>query len=597
MSLPEILHITEVPDPIEEAQSPPSSAGTLLAEASEEVILGADFVSIPDAEHHEGEIISGTIVKITGSDVLVDVGLKSEGIIPLAEFKAKDGTVTVAAGDVVGLWVERYDEQEGTITLSREKAAVIQVWEKIEQALRDQTIIPGRVVERTKGGLIVDIGVPAFLPGSQADLGPLRNLESLLGQEVHCKVMKVIRKRSNVVVSRKLALEEERDRRKAETLSNIHAGAELMGHVKNITAYGAFLDLGGVDGLLHVTDMAWGRVRHPSDVVHVGQELKVRVLKYEADKGRISLGLKQLAPDPWEHAPKVYPVGSRVTGRVVSVTDYGAFVELEPGIEGLVHVSEMSWSRRPKHPSKIVHPGDMAELSVLDIKLAERRISLSLKQLLPDPWSTLAERIKVGSVVSARIRNLTEFGAFAEVEDGVDGLIHISDLSWTQKPKHPSEVVHKGQMVRAVVQAFDPSERRLSLGMKQLETDPWSAFESKIKVGDVVRGKVARAVSFGAFVDLGDGVEGLCHVSEMNDEGADGPKALEVGGEHDFRVIRLDTADKKIGLSLRTPPPSAPAPEKAKRPEGASAMMQALSSAGLLPAEPAPLAPAEPPKV
>ena len=399
------------------------------------------------------------------------------------------------------------------------------------------------------------------------------------------------------MVSRKLALEEERDHRKAETLAKIKEGAEITGQVKNLTDYGAFLDLGGVDGLLHVTDLAWGRVRHPSDVVQVGQELNVKVMKYDAEKGRISLGLKQLSPDPWEHAPKAYPVGSRVAGTVVSVTDYGAFVELEPGIEGLVHVSEMSWSRRPKHPSKILKPGDQAEFSVLDINPAQRRISLSLKQSLTDPWTTLLDRIKVGAVVRARIRNLTDFGAFAEVEDGVDGLIHISDLSWNRKPNHPSEIVHKGQTVEAVVLSIELSERRLSLGMKQLETDPWMAFESKIKVGDIVKAKVARVVSFGAFVDLGDGVEGLCHVSEMDDENAGGRKALEVGSEHDFRVIRLETAEKKVGLSLRTPRAAAPTPEKPKRPESASAMMQALSSAGLLPADFDPLAPAEATKV
>ena len=591
MSSEEVLHSPDLFEQVPEAGAAVPSPAPEPADLADPGIMSADLASLPAATRQEGEIVQGTIVKITDTDVLVDVGMKSEGVLPVGEFKTQDGTLTVSPGDVVALWVERSDEQEGTITLSRQKAAEIQVWERIERAHRDQTNLSGRVLERIKGGLIVDIGVRAFLPGSQADLRPLRNVESLLEQEITCKVIKVIRKRNNVVVSRKLALEEERERRKAELLSRIHEGAEVTGRVKNLTDYGAFLELGGMDGLLHVTDMAWGRVRHPSEVVQVGQEMRVKVLKYDAEKGRISLGLKQLTPDPWEHAPQAYPVGSRLKGKVVSVTDYGAFVELEPGIEGLVHVSEMSWSRRPKHPSKLVQPGELAEVAVLDLNPAQRRISLSLKQSLPDPWTTLADRIKVGAVVSARIRNLTEFGAFAEFEDGVEGLIHISDLSWAQKPKHPSEVVQKGQVVRAVVLSLDGQQRRLSLGMKQLEADPWMAFESKIKVGDTVKGKVARMVTFGAFVDLGDGIEGLCHSSEMGGGERAGPKALEAGSEHEFRVIRLEPAGKKVGLSLRAAPAPEPPPEKTERPESPSTMMQALSSAGLLPVKPAPLAP------
>ena len=594
MSSEEVLHSLEVFEQAPEAEAAVPSPVSEPADSADPGIMGADLATLPAAARHEGEIVQATIVKITDTDVLVDVGMKSEGVLAVGEFKTRDGALTVSPGDVVPLWVERFDEQEGTITLSRQKAAAVQVWEKIELAHRDQTNLSGRVLERIKGGLMVDIGVRAFLPGSQADLRPLHNIESLLQQEIICKVIKVNRKRNNVVVSRKLVLEEERDLRKAELLSRIHEGAEVTGRVKNITDYGAFLELGGMDGLLHVTDMAWGRVRHPSEVVQVGRELRVKVLKYDAEKGRISLGLKQLTPDPWEQAPKAYPVGSRLKGKVMSVTDYGAFVELEPGIEGLVHVSEMSWSRRPKHPSKLVQPGELADVAVLDLNPAQRRISLSLKQVLPDPWTTLSDRIKVGAVVSARIRNLTEFGAFAELEDGVEGLIHISDLSWTQKPKHPSEIVHKGQLVRAVVLSLDGQQRRLSLGMKQLETDPWMALDSKIKVGDTVKGKVARVVSFGAFVDLGHGIEGLCHSSEMGGEERVGPKPLEAGSEHEFRVIRLEPAGKKVGLSLRTAPAPEPPPEKTKRPESPSTMMQALSSAGLLPAEPAPLAPAKP---
>lgn len=544
----------------------------------------------------QGQIVQGKVLKVTETEVLVDVGLKSEGAIPRGEYVAEDGSLTVAPGDVVDVWIEHYDESEGTVTVSRQKAAHLKVWEEIERAFRERKAMRGRVVERTKGGLIVDVGVRAFLPGSQSDLRPLRNLESLIGQEILCKVIRVIRKRNNVVVSRKLALEEETSRRKAELLEKLREGAQLSGRVKNITAYGAFIDLGGMDGLLHITDLAWGRVAHPSEVLQVGQEIRVKVLKHDAEKGRVSLGLKQLTPDPWDRVPSAYRAGDRARGAVVSVTDYGAFVELEPGVEGLIHVSEMIWSKRLRHPSKIVNLGDRVEVVVMAINVSQRRISLSLRQTLPDPWTTLGERFNVGTAIEARVRNLTDFGAFVEVEEGVDGLIHISDLSWTKRVKHPSEVLKKGQMVKAVVLSLNPAQRRLSLSLKQMEPDPWKDFDSKIRVGDLVRGKVARVTSFGAFFELPGGIEGLCHISEMIEpRGTDGKGPVEAGSEHEFRVIRMNLAERKIGLSLKSAasPASQPPSETANQ-RSPSVMAQALTSAGILPpGHPASLPPGE----
>lgn len=533
-----------------------------------------------------GEIVRGRVLKVTDSEVLVDLGLKCEGAIPRSEFQADDGRLSVGPGDLVDVWIERYDENEGTISISGKKAVRQKAWEEVERAFQEQTTLRGRVVERIKGGLTVDIGVRAFLPGSQADLRPLRNLESLNGKEVPCKVISLNKKRNNVVVSRKLALEEESNRRKAALLERLQPGAEVVGRVKNLTDYGVFLDLGGMDGLLHLTDLSWGRVRHPSEVVQVGQEIKVKVLKFDRERERVSLGLKQLAPDPWDRVPSAYRVGDRITGRVVSIVDYGVFVELEPGVEGLIHISEMSWSKRLKHPSKLVVTGDRAEVAVLGVNREQRRISLSLKQTLPDPWANLGERLSVGSVVEGRVRNLTDFGAFVDVGEGVDGLIRLSDLTWTRRVKHPSEVLKKGQKVEAVVLSLDAAQHRLSLGFKQLHPDVWTNFFSKTQVGDLARGKVARVASFGAFVELAQGIEGLCHISEQ-DPAANGGGPLEVGKEFDFRIIRLNPADKKIGLSMKNAAKLSPSPEACKGPEEpASVMAQALSSAGVIAPEP-----------
>jgi small subunit ribosomal protein S1 len=421
------------------------------------------------------------------------------------------------------------------------------VWDSIEKAANEKTPVIGTVVSRVKGGLTVDIGIKAFLPGSQLEIRPVRNLDGYLGQQIEVRVIKLNKKRGNVVVSRKEILEEEQTAKRSNTMEHLAEGAVLTGTVKNLTDYGAFVDLGGIDGLLHITDMSWGRLTHPRDLVNVGDEIQVKVLKFDKDKQRVSLGFKQLTPDPWLDAAERYPVGARVHGRVLSVTDYGAFVELEQGIEGLVHLSEMTWSKRLKHPSKLVKPGDEVETVVLSVNPADRRISLGMKQLLENPWENLTERYPAGTVVEGRVRNLTDFGAFVEIEDGIDGLVHVSNLSWTKRVKHPSEVVKKGEKVKAVVLGVEPQNRRLSLGIKQLQPDVWESFFAAHRVGDVVHGKVLRTAQFGAFVEIADGVEGLCHVSEAGDDGT----KLEQGQEHEFKIIKINVEEKKVGLSLR----------------------------------------------
>jgi small subunit ribosomal protein S1 len=536
----------------------------------------------------QGEIVSATVVKMTETEVVIDVGLKCEGAIPRQEFLALDGQVHVAPGDTVHVLIEHYNESEGTVRVSYEKAARRKAWEDIERAFQEQKTVQGRVIERIKGGLTVDLGIPAFLPGSHADLRPHFNLDSLVGKEVPLKVIKVNRKRSNAVVSRRLVLEEELTQRKTRLLEQLREGAVLVGHVKNLTNYGVFVDLGGIDGLLHITDLSWGRVGHPSEVVRAGQELRVKVLKYDPDKGRVSLGLKQLSPDPWEKVTRVYRVGERATGRVVGVVDYGAFVELEPGIEGLMHASEMTWSRRLKHPSKIVNVGDRVEVTILDVNPAQHRISLSLKQTLPDPWTALPQKYAVGAVVEGRVRNLTEFGAFVEIEEGIDGLIHLSNMSWAKDIQHPSEILKKGQKVQVAILGLDPAKRRVSLGLKQLEPDTWTDFCARIHVGDVVRGEVARLASFGAFVEIEEGIEGLCHTSEMEGEsGGKGAGRVHVGKDYNFRILRLNPADRKIGLSMKGVDQSAPAATAKK--ENLTPEAAALAPAAAAPEETVPV--------
>ncbi len=500
-------------------------------------------------EAYGDKVVQGTVIKLSEKHLVVDVGLKSEGLVPLEQVLDHTGEARFKPGDVIDVVIER-EEPEGGYLVSYEKAQRLRVWDTIEKAANEKTPVMGTVVSRVKGGLTVDIGMKAFLPGSQLEIRPVRNLDGYLGQQIEVRVIKLNKKRGNVVVSRKEILEEEQTSKRSHTLEQLGEGAILTGTVKNLTDYGAFVDLGGIDGLLHITDMSWGRLTHPRDLVNVGDEIQVKVLKFDKDKQRVSLGFKQLTPDPWLDAAERYPVGAHVKGRVLSVTDYGSFVELEQGIEGLVHLSEMTWSKRLKHPSKLVKPGDEVETVVLSVNPADRRISLGMKQLMENPWEHLTERYPAGTVVEGRVRNLTDFGAFIEIEDGIDGLVHVSNLSWTKRVKHPSEVVKKGEKVKAVVLGVEPQNRRLSLGIKQLQPDVWESFFASHRVGDVVHGKVLRTAQFGAFVEIAEGVEGLCHISEAVDEHG-GPAKLDQGSEHEFKIIKINVEEKKVGLSLR----------------------------------------------
>ena len=499
----------------------------------------------------EGEVVKGTVLKVTDTEVVVDVGYKSEGLIAVQEFLDENGEVTVHPGDLVDVLLERTEDRDGYVVLSREKAEKMKIWDEVEKAYADRKVVIGRVIERIKGGLAVDIGVRAFLPGSQIDVRPVRNLDAMRGQELRMRVIKVNKKRGNIVLSRKVLLEEENAEKKKQTLDSLAEGKVLRGVVKNITDYGAFIDLGGIDGLLHITDMSWGRVSHPSELFKVNDEVDVIVLKYDPATERVSLGHKQLMQDPWNDVADRYPVGARVQGKVVSLTDYGAFIELEPGVEGLIHVSEMSWSKRVKHPSKILTQGDSVEAMVLGVDAGARRISLGLKQVEANPWLELAEKYPVGSTITGKVRNLTEFGAFVEVEEGIDGLIHISDMSWSKRLKHPSEMLKKGDTVEAMVLNIDADNQRLSLGLKQLQTDIWDEFFSQNKVGDTVEGKVVRLTNFGAFVELAEGIEGLIHVSEFDEQEGGERLELKVDETYQMKIIKLIPSERKIGLSIR----------------------------------------------
>ncbi len=500
----------------------------------------------------EGEVIKGKVIAVSANGVVVDVGFKSEGIIPIEQFTDEQGKVNVNVGDIIDVFLEATEDSFGYVVLSREKAERMKIWDEIERTYRDGTVVKGRVIERIKGGLAVDIGVRAFLPGSQIDLRPVRNLDSLRGEEFEMRVIKVNKKRGNIVLSRKAVLEESMKEEKAKTMEVLEDGKVMEGVVKNITDYGAFIDLGGVDGLLHITDMSWGRVNHPSELFQVGDKVKVKVIKFNREDGRVSLGYKQLTEDPWLHADMRYPKNIRVQGKVVSLTDYGAFVELEPGIEGLIHISEMTWNKRVKHPSKIVSVNSMVEVVVLDIDTEARRISLGLKQTEPNPWDVIETHYSVGQVIAGKVRNVTDFGAFIEVEEGIDGLVHVSDMSWTKRIKHPSEVLKKGDDVQAVILSIDAANQKLSLGIKQLEPDRWDDWFNRHSVGDVVRGKVVRMTNFGAFVELEEGIEGLCHVSELDEKHVEKPtEFLNVGQEIDMKIIKLNREEKKIGLSLK----------------------------------------------
>jgi small subunit ribosomal protein S1 len=501
----------------------------------------------------EGDIVKGTILEIREDVVLVDIGYKSEGLIPLREFRSPGGEITAKAGDVVDVYLEQREDSDGLIVLSREKAEKIKIWEELSQVYEKGAPISGTILGRTKGGLIVDIGVRAFLPGSQVDLRPVRDLDKLIGKAFPMKIIKLNQKRGNIVLSRRELLEEERKHLKEETLATLAEGKRVKGKIKNITEYGAFVDLGGLDGLLHITDMSWGRIGHPSELFQVGDEIEVVVLKFDRANERVSLGYKQRLPDPWEAVEQRYPVGAKFKGKVVSMTDYGAFVELEEGVEGLVHISEMSWTQRVKHPSKVVAIGDLVEVVVLDVDRGNKRISLGMRQAEPNPWNFIEERYPVGTRVEGRVRNLADFGAFIELEEGIDGLIHISDMSWTKRIRHPSELLKKGEKVDAIVLHVDKANHRISLGLKQVQQDPWqAAVPEKYKVGMDVQGKVIRTTDFGAFVELEDGVEGLLHVSELSHERVNKPEdVVQVGQELILKVIKLDPEERKIGLSLR----------------------------------------------
>ena len=512
------------------------------------------------SEFEEGEVVRGRVVHVGTSEVLVDVGYKSEGAIPIEEFHRHGGLPKV--GEEIEVYLEAKEDAEGLIVLSKDKADKIKVWDAITQAYEKGSPVEGRVVEVVKGGLSVDVGVKAFLPGSQVDLRPVKNLASMIGQPVRARVIKLNRRRGNVVLSRRAVLEEEREEKKKHTLEVLAEGMVLTGTVKNITDYGAFIDLGGIDGLLHVTDMSWGRVGHPSEIFQVGDQVEVVVLHFDRESGRVSLGYKQKSSDPWERVEHTYAPGTRVRGRVVSLTNYGAFVELEAGVEGLVHVSEMSWTRRVRHPSKIVNVGDEVEVIVLDVNRGAKRISLGMKQVEPDPWATIDERYTVGSRVTGKVRNLTDFGAFIELEPGVDGLLHISDMSWTRSVGHPSEVLKKGQELESQILNIDKENKRISLGLKQIQPDPWTTVAQRYPMGSRVTGKVVRLTDFGAFVELEPGVDGLLHISQMSHRPIGSPSEIvSVGDELTLLVIRVDPNERRIGLSLKelahavAPPP------------------------------------------
>ena len=549
------------PEQQAETQADIQHADTRHAETQEDKpsAIGAEdfasalenFTTESEEAVREDKVLKGTVLKLTGTHVVVDIGAKSEGMLPLSEVLDFEGKPRFQPGDEIDVMRDKGETEEGYINLSHQKAQKLRAWDEIEKAYNEKRPIQATVVERIKGGLTVDImGASAFLPGSQADLRPARNLDAVKGKTLEVAIIKLNKKRGNIVVSRKQVLEGEQTEKRSKTLEHLEEGSILTGVVKNLTDYGAFVDLGGIDGLLHITDMSWGRLTHPRDLVNVGDQIQVKVLKFDKDKQRVSLGFKQLTPDPWLDAEHRYPVGAHVGGRVISVTDYGAFVELEQGIEGLVHVSEMTWSKRMKHPSKLVSVGDHVDCVVLNVHPQERRISLGMRQLAANPWDALHEKYPVGATVEGRVRNLTDFGAFIEIEDGIDGLVHVSNLSWTKRVKHPSEILKKGDRLKAVVLAIEPDKRRLSLGVKQLQPDVWESFFSQHKVGDVLHGKVLRVASFGAFVEIAEGVEGLCHNSEAVDANGQ-PLTLEPGLEHDFKIIKMNQEEKKVGLSIK----------------------------------------------
>ncbi|MFH2219409.1 MAG: 30S ribosomal protein S1 [Pseudomonadota bacterium] len=500
----------------------------------------------------EGEVVTGKIISIDKDYVLVDVGYKSEGQIRINEFIDENGNLNANLGDSVDVMVEWWDDEEERVVLSKEKAAKVKVWEDIKKIYDEDRTIEGVIVNRVKGGFSVDIGVQAFLPGSQADLRPIRNLDEMVGKTFTFKILKFNRKRSNIVLSRRAILEQARETKRTTTLTAIHEGKVVEGVVKNITEYGVFVDLGGVDGLLHITDISWGRVKHPSELFSVGDVITVKILNLDIERERVSLGMKQLAQDPWVIAAEKYPVGSRISGKVVSLTDYGAFVELEEGIEGLIHVSEMSWTRKIRHPSKIISAGETVEAVVLDIKPENRRISLGMKQVAPNPWDVISEKYPVGTTIEGKIKNITDFGLFIGIDEGIDGLVHISDISWTKRIKHPSELFKKAEVIQAIVLDIEKDNERFSLGIKQLQSDPWQTVADRYEVGKEITGTITNLTDFGVFVELEEGIEGLVHVSEISKEKIKTPVGkYNIGEIITAKVMNINSDERRIGLSIK----------------------------------------------
>ena len=509
------------------------------------------FTKGPEAVK-EGELAKGKVLAIDDDHVTVDVGFKSEGMIASWEFMDEDGTMLVAVGDSVEVLVEDAEDEDGRVVLSKEKAERLKVWDEISQAYEREESVEGTIVARVKGGLSVDIGVKAFLPGSQVDLRPVRNLDGMIGDRVHFRIIKFNKRRGNIVLSRRALLETERKQMRETTLATLSADQILDGVIKNLTDYGAFIDLGGIDGLLHITDMSWGRINHPSELFNVGDEIKVKILKFDPESERVSLGLKQIQPDPWVDAALRYPLGKRLSGRVVSLTDYGAFIELEAGIEGLVHVSEMSWTKRIKHPPKVVSVGDDVEAVVLDVDEQNRKISLGMKQTEENPWTLIEEQYPVGTRVSGTVRNITNFGVFIGLDEGIDGLVHVSDISWTEQVKHPSEKFEKGDEVNAVVLKIDKENEKFSLGIKQLEPNPWDGISKKFGVGSEVTGPVTSVTDFGVFVRLEDGIDGLVYSSELAAERVENPAdVFKPGQEVTALVVKVEPEEQKVSLSIR----------------------------------------------
>ena len=523
------------------------------AHGDEETFAELFEASQQQQEIKEGEVVDGTVVALSQEYATVDIGYKCEGLVPLQEFKDAQGVAHVAVGDVVSVYLERMEMENGFMLLSKDKAEIIRAWDEISQACEKDQLVEGTVIAKVKGGLSVDIGVKAFLPGSQIDTKPVKNLDKFIGKKFKFKIIKFNKKRGNIVLSRRAVVSQERELQRAETLANLQEGMIVTGTVKNITEYGAFIDLGGMDGLLHITDMSWGRIKHPSELFSVGDEVKVKILKYDREKERVSLGLKQVTANPWDDAEYKFPVGVKVKGKVVSLKDYGAFVELEDGIEGLIHVSEMSWTERVKHPSKVVNVGDEVECKVLEVDSKNKRISLGLKQLQQNPWDELEVKFPIGTIIEeGEVKSVTDFGIFVDIGVGIDGLVHVSDLAWTKKFAHPSEKYKKGDKLRAVVLGIDKQNEKFSLGVKQLERDPWESLKTRYRTGQAIDGIVTKLTDFGAFVEIEEGVEGLIYVSEIADHRIEKPAdVLKAGDKVRAEILSIEPKERRIGLSIK----------------------------------------------